>query len=182
VSGLRLTTRGVLACLPPSNLPFGLMLEKPGLRWDSSLLNGRLSASTGNLPGLCSHSSSPVPDSGSQEFKNQRVVRGSVRTGDVGRASRPSFLCHQIRAGRPCHPSAQTELRPTAKPCPTYLNSWLLEFKKLPNRMISGNNRGAIASITMPTRAQIEDRMFDRLLPTAVLSRRRANTNQIRKR
>jgi hypothetical protein len=43
--------------------------------------------------------------------------------------------------------------------------------------MILGNNRGATASIDMPTRAQIEDLMFDRLLPTAVLSRRRPNTN-----
>jgi hypothetical protein len=43
--------------------------------------------------------------------------------------------------------------------------------------MILGNIEGATASINMPTRAQIEDRVFDRLLPTAVLSRRRPNTN-----
>ena len=48
--------------------------------------------------------------------------------------------------------------------------------------VISGNIKRSTASITMPTRAQIGDRMFDRLLPAAVLSRRRPNTNQTKER
>jgi len=40
-----------------------------------------------------------------------------------------------------------------------------------------GNNSGSAASIIMPTHAQSEDRMFACLLVTAVLWRRRPDTN-----
>jgi hypothetical protein len=37
--------------------------------------------------------------------------------------------------------------------------------------MILGNNKSASASVNMPTRAQIEERMFDRLLPSRAVAK-----------
>jgi hypothetical protein len=63
-------------------------------------------------------------DSGSQEFKNQRVVRGSVRTGDVGRASLPVFSVSSDTGGTPVPPLGSDGASPYREALP-YLFKFL---------------------------------------------------------